>query len=403
MFRYKAVTSSDSTLEGEIEAASRSAVVERLHDLGQTPIRIEPVDAPSGGLLRRELFGGRGASRKEVGGLTRELASLLQAGLPLDHAFDVLINLAARDRVKALLVETRDRIRGGASLADALGANAKSLPGYYISMVRAGETSGSLESVLGRLADFMERSQALADRVRSALIYPAILLVTAGLSLVLLLAVVIPEFKPLFEDAGQALPLPTRVVVAAGDAFQAYWWAILLIIVAVTVLARVQLARPEQRQRWDRLLLRLPAFGDLLAKIQVARLSRLLGTLLANGVPVLAALSLVRDTLTNSAMAVAIDDVATRAKEGQGLARPLASTEMFPDLAVNLVRVGEETGQLEDMLARLADIYDREVQRALDRVIVIMVPAFTVLMGILIGGIVASVLLAILSVNQLAF
>ena len=404
LYRYKAVSGSGAVVEGEMEARSQSAAIEGLRARDLLPIRADEVGAdPAARWLSRDLFARRRVTRRNIALLTRELATLLRAGLALDRALEILIDLSANEPPRRLLARVLDRIRGGASVADAVAAEEGAFPRYYVSMVRAGEAGGTLEQVLGRLADFMDRAQALKASVRSALIYPIILLVMAGLSVVVLLSVVLPQFKPLFEDAGQALPPATRVLVAAGDAVQAYWWLMALIVAALVALARQQLSRPAGRLRWDRWVLRAPLAGDLVAKIEAARFSRTLATLLGNGVALLSAMPLVRETIGNSAIARSIDAAAGSLKEGKGLAQPLVEANLFPRLAMQLIRVGEETGRLEDMLLKVADIYDEEVKRTVDRMIALLVPLLTVFLGLLIAGIIVSILSAILSVYELPF
>ncbi len=387
-----------------MEAGSQSAVISRLHDLGHVPIHAEEIARGTlASWLTRDLFAGRAVSRKRVGLVTRELATLLGAGLPLDRSFEILVELAEKENVRTLLARVLDGVRGGASLADAMAAQGGTFPPFYVSMVRAGESGGALESVLARLADFLEKSQATLESVRSALIYPAILLGMAGLSLVVLLTVVVPEFKPLFEDAGEALPAATQAIIVVGEVLGRYGWLIALGVIGLVWALRRQLADPAFRFRWDGLMLGLPLFGDLVRKIQVARFSRTLGTLLENGVTLLSALAIVKETLGNAVMARAVEGLAAGLKEGQGLAGPLAVAGVFPNLAVQLVRVGEETGQLEDMLIKMADIYDRESQRTIQRLLSLLVPVLTIGLGFLIAGIIASVLVAFLSVNELAF
>ncbi|MEE9139279.1 MAG: type II secretion system F family protein [Alphaproteobacteria bacterium] len=403
-YHYRAVTSAGRVVEGEMEAGSQSAVISRLHDLGHVPIHAEEIARGTlASWLTRDLFAGRAVSRKRVGLVTRELATLLGAGLPLDRSFEILVELAEKENVRTLLARVLDGVRGGASLADAMAAQGGTFPPFYVSMVRAGESGGALESVLARLADFLEKSQATLESVRSALIYPAILLGMAGLSLVVLLTVVVPEFKPLFEDAGEALPAATQAIIVVGEVLGRYGWLIALGVIGLVWALRRQLADPAFRFRWDGLMLGLPLFGDLVRKIQVARFSRTLGTLLENGVTLLSALAIVKETLGNAVMARAVEGLAAGLKEGQGLAGPLAVAGVFPNLAVQLVRVGEETGQLEDMLIKMADIYDRESQRTIQRLLSLLVPVLTIGLGFLIAGIIASVLVAFLSVNELAF
>lgn len=403
-FKYKAVTEAGSVLEGEMEARNQSAVIERLHDLGHLPVRAEEIKASGqGNFLQRDLFGSRRASSKDIAALTRDLATLLQSGLSLVRSLDMLVELNESAAVTKLLADVLESVRGGSSLADAMAAQNNAFPQYYVSMVRAGESGGSLDGVLERLAGFMQRSQEMIETVKSALIYPMILFAMAAASVVILLTVVVPEFKPLFEDAGESLPFATQIIISIGDAFERYWWLMLLAFVGAVMLFRQQLSTPAGRFRWDSLVLKMPLFGDLVTKIEVARFSRTVGTLLHNGVTLPTALGIVRDTLRNTVIAKAVEDAATLLKEGQGLADPLVAAEIFPSLATHLVRVGEESGKLEEMLIRVADIYEREIQHSIDRMLALLVPLLTITLGVLIAGIIGSVLVAILSVNQLAF
>jgi general secretion pathway protein F len=401
-FRYKAVSGAGDIVEGEIEARTQSGVINQLHDRGFTPIRADEVKAAGAGdLLSRDVFGSGAASRRDIGLLTRELATLLRAGLPLDRSVEILIDLADRQMIKDLLGRVLEAIREGATLAAAMAAHERAFPTYYVSMVQAGEASGALDEVLTRLADYMERAQAARDRVTSALIYPMIVLVMAGLSVVVLLTVVVPEFKPLFEDAGAALPWPTRILVSVGDLTQTYWWAILLGLAIVIFIGRQQLRNPASRRRWDEQVLRIPLFGELARKVEVARFARIVGTLVINGVALLNALAIARHTLKNTALAAAIDDIAESLKQGRGLAEPLVQSNIFPSLALHLIRVGEETGHLEEMLLKVADIYDTEVERSTQRLLALLVPAVTIFLGLLIAAIIGSVFSAMLGVYDI--
>jgi general secretion pathway protein F len=323
--------------------------------------------------------------------------------LPLDRAFSILIGISDEESVKTLLSHVQERVRGGSSLADALEAQQGVFSRLYLNMVRAGEAGGSLEVVLVRLAEFMERSKALRDSVTSALIYPAILLSVAGLSVIILLTFVVPQFQQLFRDAGKALPLATQVVIAVGDGLRSYWWLGVLVITAVVLTIKNQLQRPPSRYRWDSLSLRTPLLGDLVAKVETARLARTLGTLLGNGVSLLTALAIVKDTLNNQVLAAALGGVAENLKAGKGLAEPLMETEVFPKLAVHMIRVGEETGQLQEMLLKVADTYDGEVQSTVKRLLALLEPALILGLGVIIAGIIMSILVAILGLNELAF
>ncbi|KFI21543.1 type II secretion system F family protein [Nitrosococcus oceani] len=407
-FHYKASTSAGEILEGERRADDEASVVEWLHSQGYIPIRIEEGAAGGRGRSRRSagkrLFGRKKTVRQnEVAVLTGELATLLRAGLPLDRAFSILMEIADEGPVKQLLSQLQEQVRGGSSLAEAMETQAETFSPLYISMIRAGEAGGALDVILGRLADFMERSKALKNAVTSALIYPAILVGVAGLSVIILLTFVVPQFQQLFEDAGKALPVATQIVIAAGNLLQNYWWALLLGFLAILLFMRHQLQIPERRYRWDGWLLRLPLVGDLIAKLEVARLSRTLNSLLLNGVPLLSALAIIKNTLNNQVMAEALSEVADALRQGHGMADPLLETALFPKMAVQMIKVGEETGQLEDMLGQVAEAYDLEVESTIKRLLALLEPVLILTLGVVIAGIIMSILVAILSVNELAF
>lgn len=403
-FRYKALSTSGEVIAGELEARDRSAAVASLQSLGHLPIQAEEAvgAATSRGMLEG-LLARRKVGMREVTVLTRDLATMLRAGLPLDRALEILGDVVPSRSLKRLVGEIRAQIRSGASLADAMAAQGEVFPRYYVSVIRAGEAGGSLEVVLGRLADNLDNAEAVRQRVNSSLRYPLILLVMTGLSIVILLTFVLPEFQPLFEDAGEALPWLTRVVMAAGDALQLYGVFGLAGLLVAMVLLRRRLKEPTFRRRWDGWLLGMPLFGQLATKVEVARLARTLGSLLSNGVPLLQALRLTQETASNLVVGDALEQVAAAAKQGQGLATPLLQSGRFPPLAVHLIKIGEETGRLEDMLLRVAEIYDGEVEQTIQRMLALLVPVITIGLGGLIAVIIGSVVMAIFSVNQLAF
>jgi len=403
-YRYEAVDSTGEVLHDEIEAPTPEAAVEQLRDQGLLPLAVSEA---RGGLLRgglgQPLFRkSRALSRKSVTTLTQQLANLLHAGMPLDRALTILISVSEDAQSKTLLERVQEKVRGGSTLADALEVQG-TFSRFYLNMIRAGEAGGALEVVLKRLTDFLERSQALRETVTSALIYPIILLTVSALSVIILLTFVVPQFQRLFADAGKALPLATQIVIAVGDGFRHYWWVGAIVIMLIVAMLRQQWSQPESRARWDRWLLRLPLFGDLISKVETARLSRTLGTLLGNGVSLLNALNIVRETLSNQVLATALGEVAEHVKTGRGLADPLLESGDFPKLAVQMIRVGEETGQLQEMLLQVADTYDGEVQTAVKRMLTLLEPALILGLGVIVAGIIMSILVAILSLNDLAF
>ena len=403
-YRYEAVDNTGEVLHDEIEAPTPEAAVERLRDQGLLPLSVnEAKSSFLRGGLGQPLFSKRPAlSRKSITLLTQQLANLLHAGMPLDRALTILISVSEDEQTQSLLERVQEKVRGGASLADALEAQS-AFSRFYLNMIRAGEAGGALEVVLKRLTEFLERSQALRETVTSALIYPIILLSVSALSVIILLTFVVPQFQQLFADAGKALPLATQIVIAVGDGFRHYWWIGALALMLIVAALRQQLSQPASRARWDRWFLRLPLFGDFIAKVETARLSRTLGTLLGNGVSLLNALTIVRETLTNQVLAMALGEVAEHVKTGRGLAEPLLEAGNFPKLAVQMIRVGEETGQLQEMLLQVADTYDGEVQTAVKRMLTLLEPALILGLGVIIAGIIMSILVAILSLNELAF
>ena len=402
-FHYVAVDTASQTIEGRMDATNKSAVVERLHASGHTPIRIEET-----GLLAlhntdvAELFRNRRVTRRSLALITSQLATLLHAGLALDEALGILADLVERPREKQALHTLRERISGGATLADAMAAQPKVFPGFYVSMVRAGEAGASLDAVLDRLAEFLERSEAAKEHVKSALLYPAIVAVTCCVSIAVLMMFVVPRFRPLFEQAGSALPTAARLLLAASDFIDSFWWMGVLVPLVLALILMWQFKTPATRARWERLFLKLPLAGELIAKVEVVRFSRTLATLLKNGVSLLAALAITRETIGNQVFVGAVNHVLERVKSGKGLAEPLAETKVFPALAIHLIRVGEESGRQDEMLFKIADIFETETRRSIDRMLALLGPLLTVVLGLVVAGVIGSILTAILSVYDLA-
>ena len=403
LYRYEAAAASGELVIGEMEATTQKAVVERLHGLGYIPIRADA--APSRTLLRLPLTLGQGLSRRSPRGLsflTQQIGMMLQAGLSIDRALEISRNIVAgkaeRDCLRAIL----DRVRGGSTFADALAAQNGFFPSFYIGMVRAGEAGGSLDTTLRQLAELLERSRAAREHIKSALAYPLVVLATGCISIAILFDFVIPRFEPLFDGADAALPTMTRWVLATSELFRDDWWAIAGVTLALVLAARHALRTPAGRQRWHRVLLRLPGIGDLVTKIEVARFSRTLGTLLRNGVSPLAALAITQETISNSVLRAALGTVMESAKEGKGIADPLEKTGVVPALAVQLTRVGEETARLDEMLLKIGEIYDDETQRSIERLLALLVPGVTIALGVVVAIVMGSIVTAILSVYDLA-
>lgn len=405
LYKYRAVSASGEILEGEMDAPSSASVAERLAEQGHTPVRAEEAGkaADKGFSAAVPFVLRRGLDRRALALLTRELSALLHAGVPLDRALEILGDIVDKKRLRDAIERILEQVRAGDSLADAMATRPQDFPNFYTSMVKAGEIGGVLDNVLARLAEFLERSQATSESVRSALIYPTILVVVACLSLIVLLTGVIPQFRPLFESAGQALPLPMLVLVGIADVLSAYWWAFVLLIAGLVLSVRHALSQRATRLRFHGALLRWPLFGPLIQKIEAARFCRMLSTLLRNGVTMLTALAVTRDTINNLALSEAVDRAAAAVKEGRGVSRSFEEEGVLPDVALSLIRVGEETGELEGMLDQVAEIQERDVQRTVGRLLAMLVPALTIGLGLIVAVVIVTLLSAILGVNQLAF
>ncbi|MBK1702606.1 type II secretion system F family protein [Thiococcus pfennigii] len=400
-FQYKAVKPDGEVVEGDLEAVDEAAVVKHLQALGLIPIQTR-----TGGGWWRARIGRRAARRltqNQVGIVTRQLATLLEAGLTLDRSLQILIDLTTEAHLVAVLEDLQSRVRGGATFSSALEAQDGQFPRLYVNMVRAGEASGALDAVLERLADYLERSAELRSTITSALYYPAILFAVAGFSVIALLVWVVPQFTVLFEDMGAALPLPTQIVVALGDAFRNYWWAMLSGLALTALAIERLLQRPEAKARLDHRLLDLPLFGELIWKLETARFTRTLATLLANGLPLLTALNLAKEVVGNRRLLGLLGDASDDLKRGRGLAEPLARRGALPRLALQMIRVGEESGSLDAMLAKVAQLYDQETRASVQRLLTLLEPLLIIGLGVIVAGIIVSILMAILGANELVF
>jgi len=389
-WRYTAIDRAGQSISGRLEAADEAEVVRHLRRLNAMPVRIVPPGRGSalGGLLSRDFGRGDALTAQDVTALLRELATMLGAGQDLDRALRFLVETAPNVRIRRVGAALREAVRDGSALATAMAAQPRSFSRLTIGLVRAGEAGGTLAPTLERLATLMERERSLAATVQSAMIYPALLLAAATGAIALLLTQVLPQFVPLFEQNGAQLPSSTRMLIAAGDAVAAYGPA--------------ALRRPGPRLLFDRLRLRLPVFGGLAREAMAARLCRTLGTLLENGVALIPALAIVREVLGNEAGARGLDQATLSARGGAGLAGPLEQAGLFPVRMIHLLRLGEETAQLGAMSLRAADIHEERTRIATQRLVSLLTPAITIVMGAVIAGIVSSLLLAMLSLNDLA-
>jgi general secretion pathway protein F len=407
-YSYRATTAEGRIIEGTMDADGESAVVASLRSQGYIPLF---VGAGKAGKKRRAVslrLPDLTAWRHRVKGrdlmiFTRELATLLHAGMPLDRSLQSLAGLTENEQLKQVLANVLSQVQQGKSLSRALSEHPRVFPPLYINMVRAGEAGGIMESVLERLADYLENSEKARDEIRSAMTYPLILAFVGGASIVVLLTFVLPKFATVFNDLGATMPTSTRFVMAVSHGLQAYWWVGVLLIVTAFFGFRRYTSTSGGRVRVDRLKLTVPLFGELIRKVQVARFARTLGTMLKGGVPLIQSLEIVRAIVNNTVIVQALAAVQRDVSEGKGLAQPLERTGVFPALSLQMVAVGEETGRLDDMLIVVSDHYDRDVTNTVARLMSMLEPAMLLIMGLVTGFIVIAMLSAVFSVNEMNF
>lgn len=399
IFRYKAVDADGALLEGELEATTELDALQRVKALGHAPISATPASRSWQWLNMKP----RPRRVLQVARFARDVGTLLAAGITLERALAMQLDLAHGSAAEKLLNALLESVRNGQPLSSAMEQHEHVFSRFHVNMVRAGEASGALDKVLLRLAEVAEQLDGLRESVRTALIYPALLVLVTVTSLMLLMIFVVPQFTVLFDEMGRELPLPTRIVTTVGEALRNYWWLGMLSIVGLVRYMRYQWSRPVQRARWEQRLVSWPLLGDVLTKIQMALFARTLATLLANGVSLLSALHIVRETLTSTVLRDRTIRIAEGVKEGNTLAGQMSMVGGFPPLAIHLVRVGEETGNLDAMLLQLAEIFEREVRIAVQRALALLEPILIIGLGVIVGGIILSILMAIMSINDLAF
>lgn len=399
VFVYRAADRRGQTIDGVMEAPDARAVVERLHREAYFPIRV----APHG---EREAWfrfaTGARIGQRDLLALTQQLATLFEAGVPLDRALGILEELAPNPKLKVIVADLLRTVRGGGSLSDALAKHhPRPFSRLYINMVRAGEKGGVLEVTLRRLAEFLESRAAFTEAVVSALIYPLFVTIVGTGAVVFLLTFVLPRFAAIFADLKQTVPLPTQIVLTVSAAVREYWWVAAIVALGGVLAWRVWTGTPEGRLGWDRLRLRLPRIGGLTLKIETARFTRTLGTMLTSGVPMTGALAVVGEMMSNHVVARAVARLTESVTRGGTVAASMAEHTPFPPLATHMVRVGEETGRLEEMLLKTAETFEGDVRTELKRAVGVIEIVVILAMGILVAFIVVAMLLAIFSINEI--
>jgi general secretion pathway protein F len=331
---------------------------------------------------------------------TQQLATLVKAGIPLVEALTALIEQTEQPELKGAFTTARDKVNEGTSFADALREHPKYFSNLYVNMVAAGEASGTLETVLARLAGFLDAQVRLEGKVRGALAYPIVMMVLSLLIITLMMVVVVPKVKNIFEGFGEALPWYTEVLIFTSDLFTNYWY-ILITLLGLSIYGfRRWKASEEGAAKWDRFILRIPLVGKLLLMVAVSRFSRTLGTLLKSGVPIISAMTITKNVLENRELMEVIDQAKESVAQGDGFSRPLKASGKFPPMVVHMIAIGERTGQLEEMLENVADAYDQQVEVKVEAMSAVMEPLIIVFMGGIVGAIAAAILMPLLQIND---
>jgi general secretion pathway protein F len=401
-FLYKATTLSGQTVEGSMDGKDETAVVQNLHQMGYIPILITSLQEERVGLRLSSLLP-QHVGVKSLLVFTQELSTLVSAGLPIDRSLDILGVLTENGKLREAVKDILKRIEGGSSLSEALGQYPRIFPKLYVNMVKAGESGGFLETILSRLVRYLQSTKEIKEYLISVMIYPLILTLVSGLSITILVTFVIPRFARVFLDMGQTIPLPTQIMLATSQIVRGYWWVGVGMVALIYFGLKMYTKDEERKWRWDQFKLKWVAVGDLIKKVEVARFARTLGTLLQSGVSILPALSLVKEIPQNQAISRSITYIHDRLREGKGISRSLEETAIFPPLAVHMIGVGEETGRLDEMLIKVAETYEENVQTAVKRFVSLLEPLIILVMGAVVGFIVISMLLAIFSINEIPF
>jgi len=405
VYEYIAMDDRGQKRRGIIDAASAAGARQKLRETRIFPIDLAESSAQKkeGAPARKGLEGFSGkVSLRDMSIMTRQLSTLLGAGLPLVPSLTVLVSQTAHPRLKKTLAQIREDVNEGNSLTGSISRHSKIFPPFFVNMIRAGEASGTVNLVLERLADFNESQQALKTRIRSALAYPIFMFFIGSLVLFFLVAFVVPNITRIFQEMHQTLPAITMLLIAVSRFLQSFWWIILLAAAVGFLALRYAVTQTEKgRHLWDRIKLAAPLFGPVNRKMSVARFSRTLGTLLQSGVPLLNAMEIVRNVVDNRLIADDLQNAGREVEEGQPLSASLARRGFFPPMVIEMIAVGEQSGNLEPMLYRVADSYEREVESHILMMTSLLEPAMVLLMGLIVGFIVVSILLPIFEMNQL--
>jgi general secretion pathway protein F len=399
-FFFRAVASDGKVRSGSLTGDNEKLIARELRKQGLTPIYVGV--APKGSSFEFKLPAFRKSKRRDVLFFTQELSTLLNAGVPLDRALSITAELTERSNFRFIVLDVLRVLKGGRSLADSLGTHPDCFSDLYINMVRAGEASGALAAIFERLAEFERSRDDLRNFIVASMIYPA-LLATVGLaSIIILLTFVVPRFATIFSDPRMKIPVPTQIMLEVSHVVTTYWWMAASVLVAGLIFWQTYTRTTAGRLWWDGARLKIPLLGDALLKAETARFARAMSTLVANTVPLVQSIGIAAATLDNKTIAGALVGVAQGVKRGEGIAGPMRKAGVFPPLAAHLLTVGEETGRLDNMFARMADIYEADTRSSIKRFTSVFEPIVILVMGILVGSLILSMLLAITSINDVA-
>ena len=404
VYDYQALDHKGKSVTGIIDADGAQAARQKIRAMGSFPVSVKEISqGDSTKETRRSALQGlfNRVTPAQVSLWTRQLATLTAAGFPLVTALTTLVSQTKTQGFTKLAARIKDSIVEGNSFASALSLYPSIFSQIYINMVRAGESSGTLEIVLNRLADIMEKQQELKSRIQTAMAYPILMTLIGTFVLFFLMTFVVPNITGIFEDMNQALPTPTRFLIAASDIFKGYWWLVLILVACALVALKVFRKTERGLTTTDRIFLALPVVGSLLKKIAVARFTRTLASLLENGVTMLPAMEIVKNITGNVVISSLIENAAAEVEKGQGLGVSLAADAVFPDLAVQMIQVGEQSGELESMLYKIADVYENEVQSSIMSMMAMLEPIMILVMAVVVLFIVLSICLPIFEMNQL--
>jgi general secretion pathway protein F len=398
-FFFRAVAFDGKMRTGRLNCDTDKLVARELRKQGLTPVYIGVAPKKSRELKLPAFASGR---RRDVLFFTQELSTLLNASVPLDRALAITAELTERPSFRVIVLDVLRVLKGGKPLADSLATHPAYFSDLFVNMVRAGEASGALAVVFQRLSEFERSRDELRNYIISAMIYPALLCLVGLASVVILLTFVVPRFAALFEDSHMEMPLPTKVMLQASNIVQTWWWVVALVIAAIVIAFRLYVGTVKGRLKWDQFRLKLPLLGDALLKAETARFARAMATLVSNTVPLVQCISISGAILNNRFIARGLEAVSQGVKRGEGIAAPLTKVGVFPPLAGHLLTVGEETGRLDAMFTRMADIYEDDTRAAIKRFTAIFEPVVILVMSVIVGGFILSILVAITSINDVA-